>query len=150
MSIPLSAAPLHDPLASPAPSFFDSAASETARLEFNDQVSQYKVIGVIIMIASTILALAAVSSSLWLLAVGSIVPFMIGREVLVIGSNAKEFVDYSIQRSQTHYAQINRSVTEFADKVGASTCVMGCLLNCFPAIISGLHEGYLNVFRVNP
>ena len=132
--------------------FTDHIQSESMvkkREEFNDQTSQFKAVGVIILIAATALGLFALGKSLWLLALLTTVPILIGREIIVISSNAKNFVDQSVQKALASHRQINRSATEFASTVSSGTCLMSCVLNCFPGIVGGLHQGYRKVLGIN-
>ena len=132
--------------------FTDHIQSESMvkkREEFNDQTSQFKAVGVIILVAAAALGLFAIGKSLWLLALLTTVPVLIGREIIVISSNAKNFVDQSVQKALASHRQINRSATEFASTVSSGTCLMSCVLNCFPGIVGGLHQGYRKVLGIN-
>jgi hypothetical protein len=113
---------------------------ETAAWEaYFNAASKYKVLGAIVMIASVILAAISSLYSLWLVAILAIIPFLIGREIFVIGINANEIIDHS----RAHQSPLN--LTEYNSLITKGTILLSCIISSYPDTTTRLHNAYHRV-----
>ncbi len=124
---------------------FSGTDSTPVREEANTQTNVFKIVGIVSMVASAVLAIVTLSYSLWLIAGLSLIPFLIGREIYVVGSNANELIDHAFLRGLTSLMGVTLSRSEFDSFATKDTCLMNCLVQHMECLTSDLYQRYLDV-----